>query len=176
MNTPTNFYFRWLSPLGAGVAPFLVLGALTVIAGLLALFLYFPLDRTARFAAQGHPDLVLLERGDSDYSGAALARVYARNSDVAVIIDLQMLIKSGRWLAFGIVEVVLAWFGLRQGQRWALWTLAGAKAAQLLGWGAVTLCYLQRGARVDLNLPPVVCLWPLVIAPLATSLGCVALR
>jgi hypothetical protein len=168
--------FRWLSLLGASVALFLLLGALTVLAGLLAFGLYFPPGRTARFARQGQRTLVLLERGDSDYFGAPLAEVYARNPDIADVTDLQMLPKAGLWLAFGLFEVVLAWFGLRQGQPWALWTLAGANAAQLAGWGAVTLRYLLRGAHVDLDLPPVIFLWPLFVAPLATVLGWIGLR
>ncbi len=87
-----------------------------------------------------------------------------------------MLIKSGLWLAFGIFEIVVTWFGLRQGQRWALWTLAGANAAMIVGWGLVIVRYLQRGAYVDLDLPPVVFLWPSMVVPVATALGWVGLR
>jgi hypothetical protein len=176
MSTEPTFEFRWLSPLGISVSLFLVLGVLTVLAGLLAMFLYFPPRRTARFAAQGQPSLVLSERGDSDYFGAPLLEVYARNPDVAEIVDLQMLIKSGLWLAFGIFEMVITWFCLRQGQRWALWTLGGANAAQIIGWAAVTLRFLQRGARVDLDLPPVIFLWPIFTVPVATILGWMGLR
>ncbi len=176
MNPPISFEFRWLSPLGISVALFLVLGLLTVVAGLLAVVLYFPPGRTARFAAQGQPTLVLLEQGDSDYFGAPLPEVYARNPDVAEIIDLHMLIKSGQWLAFGIVEIVIAWFGLRLGQRWALWTLAGANAAAVFGWCLVVVRYWQRGAHVDLDLPPVIFLWPLFVVPVAAVLGWIGLR
>jgi hypothetical protein len=170
-----NFEFRWFSALGASVALFLLLGGLTVVAGLLAVFLYFPPGRTARYAAQGRPALMLLERGDSDYFGAPLPAVYARNPDVAEITDLHMLIKSGQWLAFGIFEIVVTWFGLRLGQRWALWTLAGANAAAVFGWGLVVVRYLQRAAHVDLDLPPVIFLWPLFVVPVATVLGWIGL-
>jgi len=176
MNPPINFEFRWLSLLGASVALFLILGALTVVAGLLAVLLYFPSGRTARFAAQGRPSIVLLERGDSDYFGAPLAEVYRRSPDAAEIIDLHILVKSGQWLAFGISEIVVAWFGLRLGQRWALWTLAGTNAAAVFGWGLVVVRYLQRGAHVDLDLPPVVFVWPLFVVPVATVLGWIGLR
>jgi hypothetical protein len=176
MDTQPAFSFQWLSLLGASVVLFLVLGALTVLAGLLTVVLYCPPGRTARFAAQGQPSLVLLEKGDSDYFGASLREVYARNPDAAEIIDLQMLIKSGQWLAFGIVEIVVAWFGLRLGQRWALWTLAGANAAAVFGWCLVVARYLQRGAHVDLDLPPVIFLWPLFVVPVATVLGWIGMR
>jgi hypothetical protein len=176
MSAQPPVQFQWLGPLGLSVALFLLLGALTVVAGLLAAALYFPPGRTARFAAQGQPGLVLLERGDADYFGAPLPEVYARNPDVAEVVDLQMLIKSGLWLAFGIFELVVTWFGLRQGQRWALWTLAGANAAMVAGWGLVVVRYWQRGAYVDLGLPPVVFLWPLFAVPVATVLGLLGLR
>ncbi len=176
MNPQPAVEFQWLSALGASVALFLLLGALTVVAGVLAMVLYFPPGRTARFAAQGQTSLVLLQRGDSDYFGAPLQEVYARNPDVAAVVDLQMLVKSGLWLAFGIFEIVVTWFGLRQGQRWALWTLAGANAAMIVGWGLVVVRYLQRGATVDLDLPPVVFLWPSLVVPVATVLGWVGLR
>ena len=39
------------------------------------------------------------------------------------------------WLAFGIFQLGVVWFGLRQGQAWALWTVASADLAQLIGWG-----------------------------------------
>jgi hypothetical protein len=176
LSTEPTLEFLWLSPLGISVSLFLDLGVHTVLAGLLAMFLYFPPGRTARFAAQGQPALVLSERGDSDYFGAPLLEVYARNPDVGEITDLQMLPKSGLWLAFGIYEIVIAWFCLRQGQHWALWTLAGANAAQIIGWAAVTLRFLLRGAHVDLDLPPVIFLWPTFIVPVATILGWMGLR
>jgi hypothetical protein len=138
--------------------------------------LYFPPGRTAQFAAEGRPTLVLLEQGDRDYFGAPLAEVYARNPDLAEVIDLHILIKSGQWLAFGIFELAVTWFGLRLGQRWALWVLAGANAAAVLGWGLVIVRYVQRGAHVDFDLPPVIFLWPLFVVPVATVLGWIGLR
>ncbi len=87
MNPQPAIEFQWLSTLGASVALFPLLGLLTVVAGVLATLLYFPPGRTARFAAQGQAGLVLLERGDSDYFGAPLPEVYARNPDVAELVD-----------------------------------------------------------------------------------------
>jgi hypothetical protein len=171
MNVQPAFDFRWLSPLGLSAALFLLLGVLTVMVSLLAMCLYFPPGRTARFAAQGQAALVLADRGDSDYFGAPLPQIHAHNPDAAEVIDLQMLIKSGQWLAFGIFEIVVAWFGLREGQRWALWTLAGANTAAVFGWCLVTVRFLQRGAHVDMDLPPVIFLWPMFVAPVATILG-----
>lgn len=43
------------------------------------------------------------------------------------------------WLAFGLFQLGLAWFGLRAGQAWAFWFLAAADAAQLAGWVAYGL-------------------------------------
>lgn len=38
------------------------------------------------------------------------------------------------WLAFGIFQLAVVWFGLREGQTWALWVLGAADLAQLAGW------------------------------------------
>jgi hypothetical protein len=48
----------------------------------------------------------------------------------------------GLWLAIGILLLGVTWFGLSQGQSWALWVAAGAGAAQLAGWIA---CARQTG-------------------------------
>ena len=38
------------------------------------------------------------------------------------------------WLAFGIFQLGVVWFGLRQGQAWAFWVIVAADIAQLVGW------------------------------------------
>jgi hypothetical protein len=38
------------------------------------------------------------------------------------------------WLAFGLVQLGLLWFGARLGLRWAFWTAVVADAVQLFGW------------------------------------------
>jgi len=38
------------------------------------------------------------------------------------------------WLAFGLFQLSIVWFGLREGQRWALFVLAAADLVQLVGW------------------------------------------
>src|SRR5690242_14867248 len=43
------------------------------------------------------------------------------------------------WLAFGLFQLGLAWFGLRVAQTWAFWFLLAADAAQLVGWIAYGL-------------------------------------
>ena len=37
------------------------------------------------------------------------------------------------WLAFGIFQLGLVWFGVRTGQWWAFWLVVAADAAQLAG-------------------------------------------
>jgi hypothetical protein len=38
------------------------------------------------------------------------------------------------WLAFGLFQLGIVWFGLRHGYAWALWIVAAADLAQLVGW------------------------------------------
>ena len=41
---------------------------------------------------------------------------------------------SGLWLGLGILQSAVVWFGLHDGQVWALWVVAAAELAQLAGW------------------------------------------
>ena len=38
------------------------------------------------------------------------------------------------WLAFGIFQLGVVWFGLRERQAWAFWVIVAADIAQLVGW------------------------------------------
>lgn len=38
------------------------------------------------------------------------------------------------WLAFGLFQLGLVWFGLRAGYPWVLWMVAVADLIQLVGW------------------------------------------
>ncbi len=44
--------------------------------------------------------------------------------------DLMLML----WLAFGIFQLGLTWFGIRQGESWAFWLVVAADVAQLTGW------------------------------------------
>lgn len=72
------------------------------------------------------------------------------------------------WLAFGVFQLGVAWFGLRQGQTWALWVLALACLAQLVGWIAYGVQTRDWGA-------PLFWLDAIIILP-ATALGWIGLR
>jgi len=46
------------------------------------------------------------------------------------ILDLMTML----WLGFGLFQIGIVWFGLRERQIWALWLLIAADLAQLIGW------------------------------------------
>jgi hypothetical protein len=72
------------------------------------------------------------------------------------------------WLAFGIFQLGVAWFGLREKQAWALWVLTLACLAQLIGWVAY-------GAQTrDWGAPLFLCV-AIIIIP-ATVLGWIGIR
>ena len=54
------------------------------------------------------------------------------------------------WLAFGIFQLGVVWFGLRQGQTWAWWTVVAADLAQLIGWVLYAVQSGDRGAPLFL--------------------------
>lgn len=170
MNPQMTINFQWLSPLGVSVALFLLHGVLMIIVGGGALFYYRRLGATRMRGA------LMSERMDSEYFGRPFQQVQANNPDLLVIVDLVMDVRAGLWLAFGIFEVAVTWYGLREGQVWALWTLFLGNLAMWLGYAVVSLRFLQRGVKLGLDAPPLIFIVPTILAPVATILGLFGLQ
>lgn len=79
-------------------------------------------------------------------------------------------------MGFGIVQLGLVWFGLRQRQRWSLWTLTIADIATAFYSILVLQPYLRASVGITLfDLPPVF-LYPMVVIPVAALFGWWELR
>ena len=174
MNTPPAFEFSWLSPLGLSAALFLIQGVLTVFVALLVFVINQRImERRADYADGG---IVLSGRMDSLLFGRDLREIL-RSDPILVQVDMYtMYVRVGLWLAFGIFQVALVWFGMRNGEAWAFWTVVLANVAALAGWVLVALPFVQKGVPLGLDLPPVVFLWPMFSVPVATLLGWMGLR
>ncbi len=170
MNLQTTINFQWLSPLGVSVALFLLHGVLMIIVGGGALFYYRRLGDARMRGA------LMSERMDNEYFGRPFQVVQANNPDLLIIGDLLMDVRAGLWLAFGIFEVTVTWYGLREGQAWALWTLFLGHLAMWLGYAVVSLRFLQRGVRLGLDAPSLIFTIPPFLAPVATLLGWIGLQ
>lgn len=65
------------------------------------------------------------------------------------------------WLAFGIFQLGVVWFGLREGQAWAFWVIVAADIAQLVGWIAYGM--QSRDWYAPLFLYDAICLIPAAV-------------
>lgn len=173
MNTPTGFEFRWLSPLGASILLFLLQGILTGIACLIV-FAFSPKITAASYRESG--GFLLSGRMDSLFYGKSIKDLIQDNPQLLEIDRYSLYVRAGIWLGFAIFQIALAWFGMRQGQAWALWTIVLANIAALAGWLAVILPFVQKRIPLGLDLPPVVLVMAAAILPVATVLGWIGLR
>src|SRR5689334_8668410 len=121
MNTQPAFDFQWFSPLGIAAALFLSHGLLLIFLGSLCFWLYRKAGTTKRYAGQG--GLILSGRADSAFLGRPVSEIVQENHTLTAVMDLNMNIAAGLWLAFGIFETALVWFGVREGLAWALWVV-----------------------------------------------------
>jgi hypothetical protein len=69
----------------------------------------------------------------------------------------------------------LAWFGMRQGQIWAFWTIVLSNIAALAGWLVVIFPVVQKRISQGFDLPPVVLIMAGFILPIAGILGWIGL-
>ena len=175
MNTQPGFDFQWISPLGIAAALFLIHGVLLIFLGILVFWLYRKPGTTKRYAGMG--GLILSARADSAFLGRPVSEIVQENHVLAAVYDLTFNVSAGLWLAFGIFETALIWFGVREGLAWAFWTVVLANVAVLAGWIAIARQCTLRGVRwLGFDLPPVAFLYAAIITPIALVLGWIGLR
>lgn len=174
MDTQPTFNFQWLSPLGISVSLFLVQGVLTMFVALLVFVINQRImERRADYAEGG---IVLSGRMDSLLFGRDLREILLSDPILVQVDMYTMYVRVGLWLAFGIFQVALVWFGVRNGEVWAFWTVVLANVAALTGWLLVAIPFVQKGVPLGLDLPPIVVLLPITVVPVATVLGWIGLR
>jgi hypothetical protein len=168
MNTQSIFEFKWLSPLGISVILFLLYGAMHVVVGILVPFFVRP-DRLTTNT------LLTSERADTALLGASPEALIAQDRPLGMLRHLMNLWIAGLMLGLGSLQLVIAWFGLRAGQGWALWSLTAADLSMVPFWWLILARYGQAGAVPGPGeLPPMVTY--LVLIPIAALLGWVGLR
>lgn len=119
--------FTWASPLGVSVALFLLIGAFHVVIGVL----------TPIATREGHEwgtgGVIYTTDADAIIFGKPTSEVRA-NEDVMKLRQITLAMISGLLVGVGILEISLAWFGLRAGQPWALWALGAAIVGMVALW------------------------------------------
>ncbi len=160
--------FSWTSPLGAGVALFLVYGAVHVLFGAIyVLAAETDIGNRTLFASPGL---------DQTLFGALPADLLRDDRVLAQLRSILYLVIAGLFVSLGIVEMALTWFGLHDGQRWALVALAVSGLVTFPFWVLVFRPYLAAGAPLGLfNIPPWIWFPGALLIP-ATVLGWIGLR
>jgi hypothetical protein len=165
--------FEWLSPLGVSVLLFIVQAALTIVVSVVILLLNHVITTEAHHETGG---FILSGRMDSLFFGKNVQQLVNDNPDLLEADRYTLYVRAGQWLAFGIFQIALAWFGLRNGESWALATIVLANVAALAGWIGVLVPFVSKGIALGLDLPPVVLTLAAIILPIATIAGWVGLR
>jgi len=159
--------FSWLSPLGISVGIFLAIGALWFVIGALTVPLH---DRST-----GSEMLFVSHSTDSAYFGASPSELLASTPAIAKLRTLLLTVIAGFLLLSGSAFMLLAWYGLRTGQPWALGTLAIGAVLAIVWWTLALLPYFRSGIRVTLgDLPPFMWIPAILVLP-AAILGWIGL-
>ena len=168
MNAASDFQFRWRSPLGVSVALFLLFGALNIFLGIAAPAVQ-QLGEANILVLNPELDAMVFGRSPSE-----LLRTYPFLATYRII---QADWKYANVMAVGIFNVALAWFGLRRGHKWAVWTLALGNFVMVPYWLFVFDAYLSRGVPFSLSLIAVpLFTFPGFVVPIAAVLGWIGLR
>lgn len=160
---------NWLSLLGISVILFLLFGLLNVLIGaLIPLFI-----RPDRLVTSNI--LFMSERTDTVLFGGSPSELVAQNKPLGQLRQLLLYWLAGLLLSFGLFQLGVTWFGLRQGQAWALWTLTVSDLAMLPYWFLILISYARGGVTPGIgDVPPL--LPYLAVIPIAAVLGWLGMR
>ncbi len=160
--------FQWASPLGFSVVLFILSGVLWVVIGVLT-----PLMLNAKIGGQA---LIITSRTDAVVFGGSPADLLQASPALAQLRTILLTIIGGLLVAAGSLFVALAWFGVRQGQTWALGSLTLAGIVVLPFWLLVLWPYFQKGAPIALiDVPPFMWVPAALLIP-AAVMGWIGLR
>lgn len=134
--------------LKVSVVLFLVIGAIHLTIGLLAL-VFSDLELGQRI-------LVVSTRTDTELFGAPPSVVLETNTELALFRSLVFNNVAGSLILLGIFVSSLTWFGLRQREGWAYWTLTATGFLILPFWYLTFRPYIQAGVAIGFgDLPPI---------------------
>jgi hypothetical protein len=164
-----TFVFRWRSLFGFAVALFVLYGATNVLS---ALVVPVSLHRGGADAAPGGT-LVLSETADAELLGRSLTDVDKADPALGAFLVSFMDTMCAYMMAFGLLQIGVAWFALRRGRRWALWTLAIAGFSLFPYYVAIIETYHDFGVPSG-DITAIVVFFVVTVA--ATALGWLGLR
>lgn len=137
----------WTSKTGIAVVLFLIAGGMHLLIGALT-----PLG--LRLAKPGDT-LIVSERSDSAAYGRSTGAWMEAEPELRTYRNVMLHLLAGLLLVAGVLEVAVAWYGLREGQAWALPVLTFVGIATLAYWTVALLPYVGARAPLTLgDLPP----------------------
>jgi hypothetical protein len=165
--------FSWISPLGGAVALLMCCSgvyALIAIAGLVVTHRY----GVGRVPAS--PSIFLSADIEESMLGRATADLMADAPGLARILGLMMDAFLGMMLGFALLLGSITWFGLMDGQAWALWAAVLGNAVMLaIYWGVAITPFLHEAEVAYLRLWHPYALVPSILVPVAAVLGWIGL-
>ena len=133
-----NDSHSWTSPLGVSVALFLAYGTMHLVTGgAFALVAETDLNRH---------EIFFTPAADKALFGAPPADLLRDDRALVQLRSLTFLVIAAALVGLGIAELALTWYGLREGQGWALAALAVSGLAMFPFWLLVLRPYLAAGA------------------------------
>jgi hypothetical protein len=147
MNTQPPFDFQWFSPLGISVVLFLLCSGLYILIGVLTPLL---LNKGV-----GPEMLIVSTRPDTIVFGRSPSEILRDDPALFQLRTILIIIMGGLLFVSGCFQLTITWFGLRQGQPWALVALAIGGLAVLPFWYIALQPYFQQGVNLTLfDVPP----------------------
>ncbi len=162
MNPQPTPEFEWLSPLGVSSVLFLLYGGLYVLIGVLMPLLH---NREVFGVI-----LIISARTDTIVFGQAPQELLKTDPSLAQFRTILYFMLAGLMLLAGSFQIAITWFGLRQGQVWALAALTIGGLAVLPYWYMALRPYFQPGVNLTLGDTP-----PFMWVPAALLLPAVVL-
>lgn len=138
----------WGSLLGVSVILFVMAGAFQILIGV-----FTPIT----LATFGWDDssLAVSQRSDAQAYGSAPEEIMEREPAVRTFRNVVWTIVAGLLTGLGLLEIVVALFGARTAQVWAVATLTAVALVLVVFWLIALVPYFRSGAPMTLaDLPP----------------------
>ena len=158
---------RTINPLSVSVGLFLLISLCYLIFGVLTPIF----DRRFGVGLVERFGFVFSPRSDEVAFGKTTIEVIREQPVAVAIYTVVYYMLAGFYMAVFILHTTLIWFGLRQGQPWALWSLIIADLTIPIYFFLAVQYFSKNVAPLTLgDLPPYILL-PLAILPFAAGFG-----
>jgi hypothetical protein len=115
-NTIMKSNFKWFSPLGISMISFMVCGAVYTLVGTIGTVIY------SLGAVRLTKQFYFGETIDPLFLGKSPVEILNESSQLAQYLEIIMIVAWSLSAGMGILQLGVAYFGLKSGHMWALWT------------------------------------------------------